>query len=90
MALNEVQEMTKEDFYHNLRTVATEVSRYGIRWDEMAEFLERMDGTDLTNMGVPSNLTTLIVDYRTALQAVRDVIIANETTFDQFRKILVI
>ena len=70
MALTELQQPGKNDFYANMRNRAATLYNTIQQAKGDVEFLERMDPDTLTNMGIPNveNLWIDLADYRTMLE----------------------
>ena len=67
MALTELQLPTKQSFYQNIQTAASEMDNTMNRWRNMVEFLAVMDTADLDAMGIPAGqVRTDLVDFRVA------------------------
>jgi len=65
MALTELQLPAKETFYANLQAAANEMDRIIKRWENVAEFIGRMDIADLDAMGVAAGqIRTDLIDFR--------------------------
>jgi len=77
MALTELQQPVKTDFYSNCRTRVSTWYNVMNNLKAMAEFLARMDADTLNNMGVPATgadegLRADLVDLRTAVNETLD------------------
>jgi len=73
MALTEIQRPTKAQFYGHLQSIATEMNNIMHRWRDSAEFIGRVQTTDLDTMGVSDTdgSRTDLVEFR---QAINDMI----------------
>jgi len=68
MALTELQLPNKTVFYTNLQNIATNMKHLMSQWEYASEFLEKLDTSDLDNMGVPTgSIRTDLIDFRTSI-----------------------
>ena len=67
MAQNECQQMPKADFYANLRNLLARYYNIMQDLEEASEFLASLDVTTATNMGIPSDVQTVLGHLRTAM-----------------------
>jgi len=68
MALTEIQQPTKMDFYHKLRSAATAINNFSNQWRDLSEFIGFVDTADLDSIGVPTGqIRTDLVNFRTLL-----------------------
>ena len=67
MAQNECQQMPKTDFYQSLRNLLTRYYNIMQDLEESSEFLASLDATTATNMGIPSDVQTVLGHLRTAI-----------------------
>jgi hypothetical protein len=68
MPLTELQLPTKESFYNVIRLNASEMDRLMNEWGQLAEFIAKMDNTDMDAMGVATGqVRTDLVEFRTVL-----------------------
>ena len=85
MALNSIQLPTWSDLERDLESVAGEITSRGVRWSQLSAFVNKMDASDLTAMGLTQaqqdELLPILASYRTALNAIVTVINA-QTVFD--------
>ena len=80
MALTELQQPTKADFYRDLQGMAGEIQSRMQRWEWAADFLDNMGTEELDALGVPNTGTIRadIVKFRTMLRDIR-ALFNNET-----------
>ena len=73
MALTELQLPAKQDFYNVIKQAGLEMDNLMAKWQNLAEAIERMDGTDLDAMGVPTGqIRTDLVEFRQAVNELVD------------------
>jgi hypothetical protein len=85
MALTELQQPAKSDFYQNCRTRTSTWYNTMNTLKAMAEFLARMDATTLNNMAVPASgsdegLRADLIDLRAAVNETLDFYEGTATT----------
>ena len=79
MALTNLQRPTKEMFENNLQRIADEMSRMMTSWELAAEFINDVETSDLTTMGITD--AGSISTMQDLKQAVNDIItLFNGTT----------
>lgn len=54
MALTEIQMPTKGDLYANLKSTAGDLLRLMLKFEQVYEFIDKVDTADLDSMGVPT------------------------------------
>ena len=70
MALTELQRPDKQMFYNNLQGIADEMSRIMTSWELASEFINDVENSDLTTMGITdAGSITAMTDLR---QSVND------------------
>ena len=70
MALTELQLPTREVFYAKLQAAATEMNRLMDKWENLSEFLVRVQAADLDSMVPPvasGQVRTDLINFRTAI-----------------------
>jgi len=71
MALTELQLPTKAQFYSNVQSAATNIDGLMATYKKMAEFLAKMDTSDLDAMGIAAGqVRTDLVDFRVAVNEI--------------------
>lgn len=69
MALTELQRPTKTVLYANLANAATQMNYLFQNWKDLAEFITRIDSSDLDAMGVPTGQVRAdMINFRTILE----------------------
>jgi hypothetical protein len=69
MAQNECQQMEKTEFYRSLRNQLSKFYNEMTQLERMSEFLLSMDTTTATNMGIPSDVQSVLADLRSDVDA---------------------
>jgi len=68
MALTEIQQMGKTDFYNRLQTSATKINSLMGYLEDIAEFIGFVDTAELDRMNVPAgDIRSDLVEYRTVM-----------------------
>jgi len=62
MALTELQQPTKDEFYGNLQAAAGELIRIMTKLEHVYEFIDDVDVDTLNNMGVPAGVVRIDMD----------------------------
>ena len=68
MALTELQLPDKATFYNEIQHAASQMNSIMNAWRDIAEFIGTMDTADLATMGVPTDVGTDLVQFRTIMQ----------------------
>ena len=69
MAQNECQQMEKTNFYQSLRNQISTLYNQMMNLERASEFLNSMDATTATNMGMEVQATTDVSELRTEIDA---------------------
>lgn len=68
MPLSELQIPTKNEFYRDIRSLANLVAQQKLKYQEAADWINRVGSSDLDAMGVPQGrIRTDLVDLRNVL-----------------------
>lgn len=67
MAQNECQQMDKTNFYQSLRNQTSTMYNNMMQLERASEFLNTMDATTATNMGMEAQATTDVAALRVAI-----------------------
>lgn len=68
MALTELQIPTKAEFYRDMRSLANLIAQQKLKYQEAADFINRVQAADLDAMGVPAGqIRTDLVDLKNVL-----------------------
>lgn len=68
MALTELQIPTKAEFYRDMRSLANLIAQQKLKYQEAADFINRVQSADLDAMGVPAGqIRTDLVDLKNVL-----------------------
>jgi len=94
MALLELQIPTKETFYADIQSDASNLNILDRKTADASEFLAEFTGAVLTTMGIPSADQSAYADYRTMLDELQEWFAGNYTgqtvvprnVIDQFRR----
>lgn len=72
MSLTELQRPDKTMFYNNMQRIADEMSRHMASWELAADFINDVDSTDLSDMGITdAGSIAAMTDLK---QAVNDIV----------------
>ena len=85
MALTELQIPDKIQFKNNIQRVAGEVMRGCTSWQQVSDFMNRMDAADLTAVGIID--AAEIADLTAFRSAVSEIVATYEANKDAFKKI---
>ena len=69
MAQNECQQMEKTNFYQSLRNQISTLYNQMMALDRASEFLNTMDSTTATNMGMQAQVVTDVAELRAEIDA---------------------
>ena len=72
MPQNECQQMLKTDFYQSLRNQLSTFYNQMMNLERASEFLNSMDATTATNMGMQADTITDVAELRTEIDALLD------------------
>ena len=72
MALTELNQPVKADLYRSVSGIATREINHHHGREISKGAADQVTGTDLTEMAVPAEVQTLLVNYREALQILSD------------------
>jgi len=74
MALTELQRPDKQMFYNNMQRIADEMSRMMASWEMASDFINDVEATDLTDMGITdAGSIASMIDLRAAVNDVLSV-----------------
>ena len=81
MALTEIQLPTKDEFYNNISSAATNMNGLMHQWQDLAQFIASAGIEDLDAMGIPTGtIRTDIVNFRTVLNEMAEFFNGTSTT----------
>ena len=98
MPLTEIQLPDKTYFYRDIQSVASELTTRMLRWQELSDFIQKMDVADMDAMGIPTGqVRTDLQEFRIALDEIVSMFNGNSVTptnspaevMDKLRRMLI-